>query len=121
MGFELGVKFAYGETVTRQRANATADPYSGDSTALDWTSPDELTISGVAVAQGAFIENATPDRTRVDIDFTLYGEFASDVEPLDRMVVRGLICEVVGKRQDWMNPFSGTHAGSVIEVRRVAG
>lgn len=112
---------AYGETVTRQRATATTDPYSGEATDLSWADPDELAIDGVAVAPGAFVDNATPDRTRVDIDFTLYGPFEADIEPLDRVVVRGLTCEVVGKRQDWRNPFTGTQAGCVAEVRKVAG
>lgn len=113
--------YAFGETVTRQRATAGTDPYSGEATALDWTAPDELVISGVAVAPGGFSEFATPDRTRVDIDFTLYSDFQADIEPLDRVIVRGLTCEVVGKRQDWRNPFTGNEPGSVVEVRKVAG
>lgn len=116
------MNFAYGETVTRQRGIAATDPYSGEpGTDIDWNSPDELEFSGFAVAPGAFVEDATPDRTRVDILFTLYGPFAADIEPLDRVVVRGQTCEVVGKRQDWRNPFTGGEAGCVVEVRKVAG
>lgn len=111
----------YGETVTRQRATATTDPYSGEATELSWTSPDELDVDGVAVAPGAFIENHQPDRTRVDIAFTLYGPYEADIEPLDRVVVRGQTCEVVGKRQDWRNPFTGSESGCVIEVKKVTG
>lgn len=115
------MKFLYGETVTRLRATAGTDPYSGEDTVLDWSDPDELVITGVAVAPGAFIENAIPDRTRVDIEFTLYGEYGADITPLDRVVVRGLTCEVVGQPQDWPLPFSGGRAGAAIEVRKVAG
>ena len=111
----------FGETITRQRGTAVADPYSGESTDIDWTDPDELNITGFAVAPGAFVENAAPDRTRVDIEFTLYGPYAADIEPLDRVIVRGQTCEVVGKRQDWRNPFTGSESGCAVEVRKVAG
>jgi hypothetical protein len=113
--------FAFGETVTRQRGDGVTDPYSGEATELNWDSPDELEIDGVAVAPGAFVESATPDRTRVDIDFTLCGPYEADIEPLDRVIVRGHTCEVIGKRQDWLNPFTGNQAGCVAEVRKVAG
>lgn len=112
---------AYGETVTRQRGTGVLDPYSGEVTDIDWDDPDELAVPGVAVAPGAFVENAAPDRTRVDILFTLYGPYDADIEPLDRVLVRGQTCEVVGKRQDWRNPFTGGEAGCVVEVRKVAG
>lgn len=113
--------YPHGETVTRQRAAAMTDPYSGEATELSWADPDELEVAGVAVAPGAFVENITPDRTRVDIEFTLYAPFGSDIEPLDRVVVRGLMCEVVGKPQNWSNPFTGSRPGCVVEVRKVAG
>lgn len=113
--------FAYGETVTRLRATAATDPYSGESTELSWSSPNELAVEGVAVAPGAFTESAQPDRERVDIHYTLYGPYDADIEPLDRIVVRGVTCEVVGKRQDWRNPFTGTESGCVVEVKKVAG
>lgn len=115
------MRYAFGETVTRLRATAATDPFSGEDTALDWDDPGTLDIPGIAVAPGAFVENNTPDRTRVDVSFTLYGDFGDDIEPLDRVVVRGLTCEVIGQRQDWRSPFTGLQAGSVIEVRQVAG
>jgi hypothetical protein len=37
------------------------------------------------------------------------------------VIVRGHTCEVIGKRQDWLNPFTGNQAGCVAEVRKVAG
>lgn len=111
----------FGETVTRLRATATLDPFSGENTDLDWDDPNELEIPGVAIAPGAFVESETPDRTRVDVNFTLYCAFGDDIEPLDRVVVRGLTCEVIGQRQDWRSPFTGLLAGSVVEVRQVAG
>lgn len=113
--------FTYGETVTRQRASATTDPYSNESTDLSWASPDELDISGVGIAPGPSTESAEAGRTRLDVDFTLYLPYGADVKPLDRVVVRGQTCEVEGSVQDWRNPFTGAEPGTVAEVRKVAG
>lgn len=112
---------SYGETVTRLRAATGTDPYSGEAAELDWDAATAVNLSGFAVAPGAFTETNTPDRTRVDILFTVYGPYAADVEPLDRLIVRGITCEVVGKRQDWRNPYTRNDAGCVVEVRKVAG
>lgn len=111
----------HGETVTRIRPAAASDPYSGEDTELDWASATSTDLPGFAVAPGGFVENEDPDRSSVDIAFTLYGPYAADIEPLDRIVVRGLTCEVSGKRQDWRNPFTGNEAGCVVEVRKRAG
>jgi hypothetical protein len=111
----------YGETVTRQRATGETDPYSDEATELDWDSPDELAIDGVAVAPGASTESAEADRSRLDIEFTLYMPHGSDVKPLDRVVVRGTAYDVEGKPADWHNPFTGDEPGTVVEVRKVAG
>lgn len=112
----------HGETVTRLRATAQTDAYSGESTQLDWDNPDELDINLVAVAPGASSEvPAEPGRERLDIEFTLYMPFAADVKPLDRIVVRGRTLEVEGSPQDWANPFTGAQPGTVVAVRKVAG
>lgn len=112
---------AYGETVTRLRATGTTDPYSAESTDLSWASPDSLTIAGVAVAPGPSLESAEAGRSRLDVDFTLYLPYGADVKPLDRVVVRGGTYQVEGARSDWRNPYTGMEAGSVVEVKRVAG
>lgn len=112
---------AFGETVTRQRATATTDPYSGEATDLSWDDPDELAIEGVAVAPGATAETAEADRERLDIEFTLYLPYGADVKPLDRVVVRGTAYDVEGKPADWRNPFTGSEPGTVVQVRRVGG
>lgn len=113
--------YPFGETVTRQRAAAASDPYSDESTDLDWSAPDELEFDGVAVAPGPSAESAEVGRTRLDVDFTLYLPYGADIKPLDRVVVRGVTFDVEGVRDDWLNPFTGLRAGSVVEVRRAAG
>lgn len=112
----------FGETVTRQRATATTDPYSAAATELSWATPDELTIDYVAVAPGASAEiPVDPGRDRLDIEYTLYLPYGADVKPLDRVVVRGRTLEVDGIPQVWQNPFTGDQPGTVVAVRKVAG
>lgn len=108
--------FPFGETVTRQRASLSAD-----ETELDWSDPDELVIAGVGVAPSTSTESEQTSRSRLDVGFTLYLPFGADVEPLDRVIVRGATFNVQGARSDWQNPFTGAEPGSVVEVRRTAG
>lgn len=113
--------YAHGETVTRQRPTAVLDPYSGETTDLSWTTPDTLDIEGVAIQPGPSAESVETDRSRLDIDYTLYMPYGADVAPIDRLVVRGDVCTVEGKPADWRNPYTGSEPGTVVEVRRVAG
>lgn len=112
--------FPHGETVTRLRANAVADPYSGESTATDWSSPDELALTA-GVADGGSIEPSEDARNAVHSDFDVILPAGSDVRATDRMVVRALTCEVVGRPFDWVNPFSGWAPGMVIRCKVVEG
>lgn len=109
--------FPHGETVTRQRATAVVDPYSGESTELDWSTPDTLAIDGCAVASGGSLEPVEAARNAVDSDFDVLAPFGSDVRSTDRLVIRGLVCEVVGRPFDWASPFSGWQAGMVIQAK----
>lgn len=113
--------YAFGETVTRQRAAAATDPYSSEATVLDWTAPDELAITGVAVEPLSTLEAQTDGRQRVELDLRLYLPFGADIEPLDRVVVRGRTFEVQGERSDWHNPFTGSEPGSVVVCTKVEG
>lgn len=110
-----------GETITRLRATAVEDPYSGEATDLDWTDPDELAIPGVAIEPVAASEQVTDGSEQLTIDARLYIPYQADVLPLDRLMVRGAEFTVQGSRLDWRNPYSGDTPGSVLEVRRVAG
>ena len=111
----------HGETVTRLRATASADPYSGENTDLDWTDPDELAITGVAVEPVSVSEQVEDGSERLLVDARLYVPYQADVLPLDRLVVGTQTFTVEGARLDWKNPYSGDTPGSVLEVRRVAG
>jgi hypothetical protein len=111
----------HGETVTRLRAAAVADPYSGETNELNWSSTTSLTIEGVAVAPGGSTEPLEVGSDRTDTDLTLYVPYQVDVGPLDRMVVRGETYTVEGNRIDWRNPYTGSEPGSELRLRRVVG
>jgi hypothetical protein len=111
----------YGETITRQRATGRADRYSGEDTDLDWSTPDEVDIAGVAVEPVSTFETVTTAGDRVDFDLRLYLPYGADVKPLDRVVVRGGTYDVKGERSDWHNPYTGAEPGSVVLCKRVKG
>ncbi len=109
--------FAYGETVTRQRGTATVDPYSNESTGTSWAAPDELDIDGCGVADGGSLEPLENARNAVDSDFDVIMPPGSDVLATDRLVVRGLVCEVAGRPFDWHHPMTGWEPGMVVRAK----
>lgn len=109
-----------GETITRQRATAAANVYSGQADKLSWSSPSTQTITGVLVAPAGSNEPLEVGRAPVDTDLNLYLPHGADVRPLDRVVVRGVTYEVRGERADWTGA-TGWTAGSVVQIRKVAG
>lgn len=116
-GLLARLMFAHGETVTRQRGVPVTDPYSGTTTALDWTTPDELDIDGCGVALAGSVEPLVNVRNPVDSDFDIFMPTGSDVWPVDRLVVRGLVCEVAGRPFDWTSPFTGWQPGLVVQAK----
>lgn len=113
--------FAHGETIVRQRGVATTDPYSNTTTGVDWTTPTTLSIPGCAVADGGSLEPLRDARNAVESDFDVILPFGSDVRATDRLVVRGLTCEIKGRPFDWRNPFTGWEPGMVARCKIVEG
>lgn len=113
--------FPYGETVTRQRAQAVADRFSGEATALDWSSPDELAIAGCAFDPGSSSEPLEQARGAVVTQPTVYAPRGADVLAADRIVVRGRTWQVDGDPADYRNPFTGWAPGLVIKLKAVTG
>ncbi len=108
--------FPHGETVTRLRAATTVDPYSQESSA-DWSQPPaELDFPGCAVAASGSSEPLQTAREAVDSDFDVFMPADADVTPQDRLVVRGLVCEVVGRPFVWSSPFTGWTPGLVVQA-----
>lgn len=94
------------ETVVRIRPPGR-DPY-GDPLPR-WTT--EVEIPGCRLAPGPSRELGL-GTNQVDSDATLYGPPGIDVEPTDRLRVRGQVYSVVGDPQDWGS------AGVVVVLRK---
>lgn len=111
----LGNPFAT-ETVTRLRAMAVTDPYSGEATGEDWATPTEEDIITLAPAEprpsGEPVQNA---RNAVTDGWTLYLPQDADVTSRDRMRVRGAVHQVLGEPANWLG------AGLVVQCERVEG
>jgi hypothetical protein len=111
--------FVHGETVTVLTAGEVVDPYSGDSVE-DWDSPTEVIVNRVAVAMGGSLGSSEPlqdARNQVESDFDLLFPPSATVTAQDRVVVRGLTCEVVGRPFLWRNPFTGWTPGLVVQAK----
>lgn len=109
--------FPYGETVTRLRAATSTDPYSNETVA-DWSlTPSEFDIDGCGVASGGSLEPVEVARNAVDSDFDVVAPFDADVTAQDRLRIRGLVCDVVGRPFAWRHPMTGWEAGVVIKAK----
>lgn len=113
--------FPYGETAVRQRATTSVDPYSGEATGPDWTTPDSLDIPGCAFDPGGSTEPLEQGRTAVITQPTVYAPFGADVRAGDRLVVRGRTWEVDGDPADYRSPFTGWEPGTTIKLKVVEG
>lgn len=61
-------------------------------------------------------------RDTVIVGWTVYAPHGSDVRTTDRVVVRGVVCEVTGEPGHWgRNPFTGTRGPLQFAVDRVTG
>lgn len=104
------------ETVTRLRGTAVEDPYSGEMTGVDWSTPAELALTTLAPAEprpsGEPVQNA---RNAVTSGWTLYLREGADVLAGDRMLVRGGTYEVEGDPAAWLG------GGLVVQTERVEG
>ena len=113
--------FAHGETVTRLRGTPVVDPYSGESTGVDWSNPDELEIDGCAFNPGQSAEPTEVGRNAVITQPEVYTEVGADVLAGDRLIVRGRTYEVDGDPSDWRSPFTGWEAGLTVTLKIVEG
>lgn len=104
----------FGETVIRQRAKPIIDPYSELETGKDWGDPDELVFDDAIVWDSKTTDPIEVGREPVDSDFTCSLPYGADVQPDDRVVVRGLTCEVEGRPFDHRCPFTGVEEGRIV-------
>lgn len=110
------MRHPHGETITRLRATPLVDPYSEESTGKDWNNPDTLEVPHCAVDDSKTRETNDADRNAVVTDFVIWPDAHYDIQAGDRLVVRGLTCEVVGRPSTPINPFTGHAPGMEIAV-----
>lgn len=103
-----------GETITRIRAAVVTDPYSDEATALDWNTTTTLVIPRCAVDDSKTRETFDANRTAVVTDFVVWPDGQYDVTAKDRLIIRGLTCEIVGRPSTPRNPFTGDEPGMEI-------
>lgn len=113
--------FPHGETVTRLRGVTSVDPYSGESTALDWTTPATLVIEGCGFNPGQSSEPLQTGRNAVSTQPEVYAPADADVLAGDRVIVRGKTYDVDGQPAKWANPFTGWEPGLVIALNLTEG
>lgn len=109
------------ETVTRLRGVPVVDPYSQEETNIDWDDPDETPFPGCAVWDSGTDEPTDAGRQSVVSDFTASMPYDADVTPQDRLIIRGLTCEVVGRPFNWRGLYSGRPAGRIVKAKIVEG
>lgn len=108
--------FAYGETVDVLTAGTVTDPYSGDTTE-DWDNPTSVPVEGCGVAAGGSLEPLQDARNAVESDFDVIMPPGTPVTSHNRLVMRGLTCDVVGRPFDWRNPFTGWAPGLFVQAK----
>lgn len=109
------MRHPHGETVIRKRATPVLDPYSQEVIDLDWkTLLPDLEIPRCAVDDSKTRETNDVNRNAVVTDFVVWPDAQYDVTPADRLVIRGLTCEIVGRPSTPSNPFTGDRPGMEI-------
>lgn len=110
--------YAHGETVTRLRPVMSLDPYS-EELKPDWSLPPaELEYPGCAVWDTGSTEPITASGDPVESDFSVAGfPPGADLTAQDRIRIRGLDCEIVGRSFDWKNPYTGWNPGLLVNAK----
>lgn len=107
--------FAFPEPVTVLSPGTATDPYSGEAT-TDWATPTTRDES-CGVAPGGSTEPTIVDRGAIDSDFDLIFDHDPEITSADRVVVRGLMCEVDGHPFAFRSPFTGWAPGTLVRVK----
>ncbi len=97
----------FSQTVVRRRAPLVDDGWGNQT--RDWTNAVDTTIGGVNVQPNQQDEDSSPLRTTVITSWRLQTAPGVDIdlEPTDRVVHDGVVCEVVGEVARWPDPVTG--------------
>lgn len=109
------MNFPYAEAVTVLTAGTVTDPYSGEASTT-WATYTERDES-CAVAPGGSTEPTIVDRDAIDSTFDLIFDHDPGITAAERVVVRGLTCEVDGHPFSYVSPFTGWAPGTVVRVK----
>ena len=107
--------FAFPESVTILSPGTVTDPYSGE-TVTDWATSSSRN-EACAVSPGGSTEPTQVARDAIDSDFDLIFDHNPGVTHADRVVVRGLTCEVDGRPFSYRSPFTGWEPGTLVRVK----
>ena len=106
-----------GETVTVLTAGTKLDSFGHP--VEDWANPTSVDVDNVLVGAGGSTEDRTNAANVVDSDFDLIFQppISTTPTPANRIVVRGLTCNVVGRPFRWVWPASSGDAGLVVKAQ----
>lgn len=110
--------FTHPEPVTILTAGTEEDPYSSEASE-SWEVALGATqrVDHCGVAPGGSTELVTVDRSAVDSDFDLIFDHDPSIVPTNRVIVRGLTCNIVGRPMQWVSPFTGWCPGWIVQAK----
>ena len=118
-----GYPFKNGVTAYVQTAAVILDPFSGEEDRLDWSAMTETEHPGCALvprlAEGD--EPLMSGRSPVFVGFYIFGPIDMQVTARDRVRIAGEVFEVNGEPVRWVSPFTGTVAGTQVNIKRMEG
>ena len=112
--------FSFGESVTFEALVVGAEDDHGNP--IESYGPP-MVVDYCAFDPGVSVESFSPGRDVVSTTPRVFTPASAtvSVSPRDRVTVRGLVYQVKGDPQVWVNPFTGWHPGGVINLERTAG
>lgn len=108
--------FAHGETVDVLSAGSVYNPRSGENDESWLSGVTTVTYGSVGVAAGGSLEPLQDQRDAVESDYDLIFPPDAVVTAKNRVVVRGLTCDVIGRSFLWRNPFTGWTPGLTVQA-----
>lgn len=107
--------------VIRVRGLPTVDPYSQEVTGVNWGRASRAELPGAVIAPQTTTETAEDGRVTVRTFFQLLlpGVVGEDIADTDRFEFAGKSWMVEGDVLEYVHPFTGWTAGTVVNVVRV--
>jgi hypothetical protein len=110
--------YPFGETVVFEAPTSGSDDAHGNPT-VSWGAP--VSVEGCAFDPGASQEIFEPGRNPVTSSPRVFAPAGTVVSARSRVTVRGLVFVVDGDPAVWVNPYTGSTPGVVVNLERVGG